>query len=112
MKIVSPAEYLEIVAIGHQCLSDIVDLLRLLTLSPSLGEDHIGLNVEVGLVPDIALHANEAGLLGMLQIEAMALGDLAVDGLLYPGYLVNQSVAVLIKHVESKSVLVVDDPDE
>lgn len=48
----------------------------------------------------------------MLQVEAVALGDLAIDGLLDPCDLVDQGVAVSIHHLDGESILGVDDPDE
>lgn len=48
----------------------------------------------------------------MLEVEAMTFGDLAVDSLLDPGYLIDHLVAELVEDVQSKPILGVDDPDE
>lgn len=42
----------------------------------------------------------------------MTFGDLAVDSLLDPGYLIDHLVAELVEDVQSKPILGVDDPDE
>ena len=48
----------------------------------------------------------------MLQVKAMALGDLAVHCLLDPGYLVNHLVSKFIKDIQSEPVLCIDHPNE
>ena len=48
----------------------------------------------------------------MLQVEPMAFRDFPIDSLFYPSYLINQSVSPFVKHIECKSVFVVDHPDE
>ena len=48
----------------------------------------------------------------MLQIVAMTLGNLAIDGLLHPGYLIDQLVSEVLHHLNGKAVLRVDNPDE
>ena len=112
MKVISPSEDLHVVPIWDKSLSDIVNLLWLLTLPPPLGEYDISLDIEVCFVSDVALDSDETRLLRMLQVKAMAFGDLAVDCLLHPSHLVNKTVAPLVEHVQSKSVLVVDHPDK
>lgn len=112
MKVISPSEDLHVVPIWDKSLSDIVNLLWLLTLPPPLGEYDISLDIEVCFVSDVALDSDETRLLRMLQVKAMAFGDLAVDRLLHPSHFVNKTVAPLVEHVQSKSVLVVDHPDK
>ena len=112
MKVVAPAENLKVVSVGHESLGNLVYLLRLLRLPSPLAEDHITLNVESCLAVHVALHAHQAGLLGMLQIVAMALGNLAIDSLLHPGNLIDQFVSVLLHHINGHAVLRVDNPDE
>lgn len=48
----------------------------------------------------------------MLQIVAMALGNLAIHSLLHPGYLIDQLVSEVLHHLNGKAVLRVDNPDE
>jgi hypothetical protein len=48
----------------------------------------------------------------MLEVVAMTLGNFAVDGLLDPGDLVDELVAILLHHVEGKTIFGVDNPNE
>ena len=81
-------------------------------MTPSLAEDDIGTYIEIGLVSYVALHADQTGLLGVLQVEPVALCDLPVDSLLDPGDLVNERVAIVVHHFDGKAVLRIDHPDE
>lgn len=99
VKIVPAAEYLEIVAVGYQGLSYLVDLLRLLTLAAPLTEDYITLYVEAGLVRDIAPHTHKTSLLRMLEIVAMTLCNLSIHSLLYPRYLIHKPIKSMLNHI-------------
>ena len=112
MKVVTPAENLKVVSVWHESLGNLVYLLRLLRLPSPLAKDHIALNVESCLAVHVALHAHQAGLLGMLQIVAMTLGNLAIDSLLHPGNLIDQLVSECLHHLNGKAVLRVDNPNE
>ena len=46
----------------------------------------------------------------MLQVETVAFGNLAVDGLLNPDDLVNELVAPVAHHLAGHGVLSIDDP--
>ena len=48
----------------------------------------------------------------MLQVVSVALGYLAIDGLLDPRNLVHKLVAVLLHELNSEAVLGIDHPDE
>ena len=81
-------------------------------MSSSLRENDIIHAAEASLVGDVSFAADEAGFLGVLKVEAVAFGDLAVDCLLDPRDLVNQFVAELVEEFDGKPVLGVDDPNE
>ena len=112
MKVVTPAENLKVVSVGHESLGNLVYLLRLLRLPSPLAEDHIAFNVESGLAVHVAFHAHQAGLLGMLEIVAMALGNLPIDSLLHPSNFIDQLVSECLHHLNGKAVLRVDNPNE
>ena len=112
MKVVTPAENLKVVSVWNESLGNFVYLLRLLRLPSPLAEDHIALNVKSCLAVHVALHAHQAGLLGMLQIVAMTLGNFAIDSLLHPGNLIDQLVSECLHHLNGKAVLRVDNPNE
>ena len=124
VKVVPAAEYLEIVAVGYQRFSYLVDFLRLLTLAAPLTEDYITLYVEAGLVRDIAPHTHKTSLLRMLEIVAVTLCNLSIHSLLDPHYLIHKSiksmlnhlyflpVAILLHHAEGEAVLGIDDPNQ
>ena len=48
----------------------------------------------------------------MLQVKAVALGDLAIHRLLDPGYLVHHFITKFIKDVKCEPVLGIDHPNE
>lgn len=112
MKIIPSAENLQIVSIRHESLSHIIDLLRFLGLASPHVENHVSLDVEEGLLSDITFDADQAGFLCMLEVVAMALGNLTVNCLLDPGNLVNQGVTILVHHFDCEAVLGVDHPNE
>ena len=112
MKVVPPAEYLKVVAVGYESLGDLINLLWFLRLAPPLAEDHIALYVESGFSIYIPLHSNKASLLSMLKVVTVTLGDLAVDGLFDPGDLIDEFVAVFLHHLQCKAVLRIDHPNE
>lgn len=112
MQVVSSSKDLQVEAVGHQGLCNVVDLLWLLALAAALAEDDVCLDVELSSFGHVALNSNEAGFLGMLQVVPVTLGDLAVYCLLHPGNLVNELVAVVLHHRDSKAVLGVDHPDQ
>lgn len=111
VQVVASTEDLEVVAIGAQRFSDLVDLLRFLTLSSSLAEDNVG-HVAHRPLFRLALDTNKASLLCVLQIEAVALRNPAIDGLLDPCDLVDEVVAKVLHHFDSISIFRVDDPNE
>lgn len=94
VQVVPAAEYLEVGSVGDQGLSYLIDLFRLLTLTAPLTEDDITLYVEASLVGNVALHSNEAGFLGMLEVITVTLSDLPVDSLLDPDDLINKPIKV------------------
>lgn len=56
------------------------------------------------------LDTDQTRLFGMLQVEAVAFGDLAVDSLLDPDDLVDELVAPVAHHLAGHGVLRIDDP--
>ena len=90
MQIVSPTKDLQIVALWYESLTNVVDLLWLLRLASAHTENDVTVNVALDAVSEVALVANEACFLCMLQVVTMALVDLAVDRLLDPHYLVDE----------------------
>ena len=112
MQVVSSPEYLHVETVRHERLSQVVDLFRLLRLASSLRKDNICHKVEAAVFGRVAFDSNQARFLGVLKVEAVALGDLAVDCLLDPGDLIDKTVAELLEQAECKSVLGIDDPDE
>ena len=112
MQVVAPPKDLEIVAVWTKPLDHLVDLLGLLALSAALAENDVEASIEIGLVPNVTLDTDEARFLCVLEVKAVAFCDLAVYGLLNPGELVNQGVAISVHHLDGEAVLGVDDPDE
>lgn len=112
MKVVSSCKDLKIISIRNQSFSQVIYFLRFLALTSSLRKYDIRHQVELGLIPDVSFDAYETRLFGMLEIKAMAFCDLAIDSLFDPCNLIYESVAPFVKHVQGKSILVVDDPDE
>ena len=92
VEVVAASKDLEIVAIGHESLCNLVNLLWFLTLAAPLAEDHIAFNVESGLLVNVAFDTHEAGLLGVLEIIAVPLGYLPVHSLLHPRDLVHKPI--------------------
>ena len=90
VQVVAPTKYLQVVALGYQRLADIVDLFGLLGLSTPHAEDYVAVDAASNPIAQITLVAHKARLLGMLQVIAMPLVDLSVDGLLHPDDLVYQ----------------------
>jgi hypothetical protein len=80
-------------------------------LSPAIAEDDVPRDslLELGWV---SLDADEAGLLGVLEVVAVALGDFAVDCLLHPGDGVDQAVPPLLHELDRERVLGVDGPHQ
>ena len=89
MQVVSSAKDLEVVALRHQSLADVVDLLGLLGLTTAHGEDNIAVDVVLDSVTKVALVTNQTGLLGVLQVVSMAFVDFAIHCLLDPDDLIN-----------------------
>jgi len=112
VKVVPATEDLHVVAVRNKSFGDVVDLLRLLRLASSLGEDDILLDVESAVLSDVAFNTDEACFLGVLEVEAVTFGDFAVNGLLDPGDLVNQGVTKLLEEIDSETILGIDDPDK
>ena len=112
MKVVPPTENLTVIAIRDHGFCDVIYFLWFLRLASSLRENNVTLDVEVGLVADIAFDSDEAGLFGMLQIESVTSADLPVDGLLHPGDFLDDLVAPFVEELECKAEFVVDHPDE
>lgn len=112
MQIVSSAKDFKVVAVGNERLREIVYLFGFLGLTSSHTEDHVSVYIEVGLASDVAFDANQASLFGMLEVKAVALGNLAVHGLLDPGHFVYEGVAIALHEFDGKAILCVDDPDE
>ena len=54
--------------------------------------------------------ADEARLLGVLQVKPVGLCEAPVDGLFDPNNLVHQAVAPLLKQLQRKTILGVDHP--
>ena len=82
-----------------------------MTLSSSVTEDDI-FGYSLFEFTAVALDANEAGLLGVLEVVAVSLGNLSVDCLLDPGDGVDQFVAPLLHEFDCEGVLGIDGPDD
>lgn len=93
MQVVTPPEDLQVVALGHEGLADVINLLRLLRLASTHGEDDVAVDAAFDAIAEVALVPHEACLLSVLQIVAMALVDLAVNGLFDPHNLVNEPIS-------------------
>lgn len=91
MEVVPPAENFQVVPIWHEGFSQVVDFFRLLRLASPLAENNIALNIKPCPILHVALHSNQACFLCMLQIIAMTLGDLPIDGLFHPRNFINES---------------------
>mmetsp|Transcript_6768 Transcript_6768/g.18912 ORF Transcript_6768/g.18912 Transcript_6768/m.18912 type:complete len:214 (+) Transcript_6768:1699-2340(+) len=111
-QIVAPGKYLEIAAVWNQLLNDLIDLHRLLTLASTLRIDDVAGDVSNHARWVRALPADQAGLLGVLEVETVALREPAVHRALYPGDLVHKGVSPLLHKLKRKLVLCVDDPHE
>jgi len=81
-------------------------------LASSLAENHITLNVKFSFAFNVAFNSNQACFFGMLQIVTVTLSNLAIDCLFDPGDLINKLVAKVLHHLNGKSVLSINDPDE
>ncbi len=103
VEVVPPAEDFQVVPVGHQRLCNLVNLLRLLRLASPLTEDDITFDIEASFVLDISLDAHEAGFLCVLEVVAVALGDLACDSLLDPGEFIYKPNNVLKRITCSRS---------
>jgi len=112
MEVISSAKNLAVVALRHQRLADVIDLLRLLRLATAHREDHIAVDASLDAVAKVTLVPHKTRFLGMLQIVAVALVDLPIDRLLDPDNLIHQLVTMDPHHFERELVLIVDDPDE
>lgn len=113
MKVVTSAKDLQVVPIGNQALSNLVDFFWLLRLTSAHAEDDIRLDLVLDLYVDGAsFETNEARFFGVLEVVAVTFGNLAVDCLLDPGDLVDHLVAPLFHHLDCESVLSVDDPNK
>ncbi len=111
-QIVPPSKDLQIVPIGHQLLNKFINFSRFLTLSSTFTENYIRGDSFI-VILEISLVSNETGLLGMLQVEAVTLSDLAIDRLLDPIDGIDYFVApLLLHHVDCPLEFGVDDPDE
>lgn len=84
-QVVSPSEDLQVVAVGHQLVDILIDFFGLLTLPSPIAENDILSHSPSNFGSHVALDADEAGLLGVLEVIAVSLGNFAVDGLLDPG---------------------------
>mmetsp|Transcript_6223 Transcript_6223/g.13605 ORF Transcript_6223/g.13605 Transcript_6223/m.13605 type:complete len:364 (+) Transcript_6223:461-1552(+) len=112
-QVVLARKNLQVAAIRHQLLNQLVDLLGLLALAPPLREDDVAAHPPQGgaggAVPPLA---HQAHLLGVLQVVAVALGHAPVDCHLHPHNLVHKLVAPFLKLVQGPLVLCINDPDE
>ena len=100
-EVVPPAEDLQVESVRAQLLQNLVRFGGLLALASPLTEDYIAFDAP--LKPRhlfrVALDPDETALLGVLQVETMALGDFAINCLLDPGDLVDQLVPPLLHEV-------------
>jgi len=115
-EVVPPRKDLHVKAVGNELLHVLVHLLRLLRLSPPLAVDHVTANAFDGLVAadlaEVALESDEAGLLCVLQVVAVSVGDAAVHRLFDPADVADHGVAPLLEELQRQPVLGVDDPHE
>ena len=92
MQVISPSEDLQVVTIRHKVFYNFIDLFRFLWLSSPLTEDDVAVNSVAHKVFEVTFVANETGLLCMLQVVSMTLGNLAIDSLLDPYDFINKSI--------------------
>lgn len=116
MQVVTSAEYFEVVAVRYHALSYLVYFFRLLGLPATLTEYDIRHYIKASLLVLLSQHGalrpDEARLLRVLQVVAMAFRNLAIDGLLHPSDLVHERVALLLHHLYREAVFGIDDPYE
>ena len=92
MQIISPSENLQVVTIRHKVFYNFIDFFRLLWLSSPLTENNVAINSVANKIFEVTFIADEAGLLCMLQVVSMTLGNLAIDSLLDPYDFINKSI--------------------
>ena len=90
MKVVAAAKNLQVVALGHERLTDVVDFFRFLWLASPHAEDHVTVNVAFDLVTQVTFVAYKTRFFGVLKIISVALVNFSVDSLLDPHDLIDK----------------------
>ena len=110
-QIVSSSKNLQIVPVGHQFLYILVYLFWLLTLTPSVAEYHISSHSLLQFVR-ISFNTYQTGLLCMLKIISVSLGNFSVNSLLDPSDRVNNFVPPLLHQLDSEHIFGINGPDD